>query len=73
MAECPASSIGRGVDEILHVQQKWQENAGAFNFRSQNLLELLSSSQGYASEYKKMRTIYLVILEILSVKSYSAC
>ena len=52
--ECPASSVGRGIDEVLHVRRKWKENAWVFTFRSQNLLEILSLSQGYASEYKKI-------------------
>ena len=70
MAGRVSSRVGRGIDEVLHLRRKWQENAGFFNHRSQNLLELIFEP-GCASENKKMRTIYLVIVE--SVKSYVAC
>ena len=39
--ECPASRVGRGSNEVLHLRRKWQENAGFFNLRSKNLLELI--------------------------------
>ena len=63
MAGSPASRVDRGIDEVLHLRRKWQENAGFFNLRSKNLLELIFES-GCALENKKMRTIYLVIIEI---------
>ena len=54
----PESSVGKGVDEILHVRRKWQENAGFFNLRSKNLLELIFEPGVCIREQKNENDIF---------------
>ena len=54
----PASSVGRGIDEVLHLRRKWQENAGFFNLRSKNLLELIFEPGVCIREQKNENDIF---------------
>ena len=56
--ECPASRVDRGIDEVLHLRRKWQENAGFFNLRSQNLLELIFEPGVCIREQKNENDIF---------------
>ena len=49
---------GSGIDEVLHLRQKWQENAGFFNLRSQNLLELIFEPGVCIREQKNENDIF---------------
>ena len=51
---------GSGIDhdEVLHVWRKWQENAGFFNLRSKNLLELIFEPGVCIREQKNENDIF---------------
>ena len=45
-------------DEVLHLRRKWQENAGFFNLKSKNLLELIFEPGVCIREQKNENDIF---------------